>query len=161
MNATGSLVVGVDGSPASAAALRWAVRQAQLTGGEVCAVTAWSHPLAVDAGTPGRAIRDVAETHRRQLEDFLEIARVPGVAIRAEVSEGDPAEVLLSMAQDAELLVLGSHGHGKMLRALVGSVSAKCLREARCPVVILPARVAEGHAGEVLGALGYQPGPTV
>lgn len=163
MNATNVLVVGVDGSPTSAAALRWAVRQAQLTGGAVRAVTAWSYAPALDPGSVRHTAPETEEAHQRALDEFVEAARVPGVEIRTEVSEGDPAEVLLAAAQDADLLVLGRHGHGLVLRALVGSVSAKCLRGATCPVVILPAQVAEaeGNTGEVVGALGYQGGPIV
>ncbi|MTD59195.1 universal stress protein [Amycolatopsis pithecellobii] len=160
MSAAKSVVVGVDGSPTSAAALGWAVRQAQLTGSDVRAVTAWSYAPAFDPGWGKRTVQDIEQAHRRELAEFVDLARVPGVQIRAELTEGDPAEVLLAASRDADLLVLGRHGRGMVLRALLGSVSAKCLRAATCPVVILPA-VTKGNAGEVLGALRDETGPII
>ncbi|SFI76829.1 universal stress protein [Amycolatopsis sacchari] len=154
------IVVGVDGSPMSAAALRWAVRQAELTGGAVHAVTAWSYLPVLDLGAVQSTAQEMAEAHRRAQAKFVDAVRVPGVPTRAEVVEGDPADVLLAAARDADLLVVGRHGHGRLVRALVGSVSAKCLRDATCPVVVLPAKAAEAER-EVMGSLGYEAGPIV
>jgi nucleotide-binding universal stress UspA family protein len=72
-----------------------------------------------------------------------EIASIPGferagVPVTAEVVEGKPAEVLSAAARPADLLVLGSHGHGRMRHTVLGSVNEECVRKASCPVVVIP-----------------------
>jgi nucleotide-binding universal stress UspA family protein len=62
----------------------------------------------------------------------------PGVAVAEEAVEGPPARVLTDTARDADLLVLGSHGHGRLFHAVVGSVADACIRAATCPVVVAP-----------------------
>ncbi|WP_160148828.1 universal stress protein [Amycolatopsis alkalitolerans] len=163
MTSKGFLVAGVDGSASSTAALRWAMEQAEITGAELLAVTAWSHRLALDPGAPHLTAEEEAETHRKALRELVEAVRRPGVEVRMEVVEGDPADMLLRAAKGARLLVLGSHGHGLVLRALVGSVSARCLRLATCPVLVLPvpAVEAEAKAGEAVASLGYDAGPVL
>lgn len=135
------IVVGVDGSQASAAALRWAVREAAASHRRVHAVRAWTfEPLP----GPGAVVsRQRAEADRRRELDHL-IADVRGetapVTVTAEVVE-NPATTALGRASDgAAMLVLGSHGHSRVFRLLVGSVTEQCLRAATCPVVVIPAR---------------------
>ncbi|GAA5152298.1 MULTISPECIES: universal stress protein [Amycolatopsis] len=123
------LIVGVDGSASATAALRWAMRYAAATGTEVVAVTACASPPAVGGS-------------RLALDELVGQTRPPAVTVGTRAVVGDPAQVLLAAAEDADLLVLGSHGHGLGLHALLGSVSAQCLRFASCPVVILPVRCA-------------------
>jgi nucleotide-binding universal stress UspA family protein len=60
------------------------------------------------------------------------------VPIATEVLEGDPAQKLAEAARDADLLVVGSRGHGHLRHAVLGSVSEGCVRHATCPVVVLP-----------------------
>ncbi|AIJ23752.1 universal stress protein [Amycolatopsis methanolica] len=149
-----AIVVGVDGSAGSAAALRFAADEAARTGREVVAVHAWSYP-------GGGATADAVFTaHRRALGEMVDRAHrdQPDAKIRPEVTEGEPAQVLLSAAEDAAMLVLGSHGYGRLMRALVGSVGAQCLRRAHCPVVIVPAARAARHP---VAEMDYQPGPMV
>jgi nucleotide-binding universal stress UspA family protein len=136
------IVAGVDGSPSSLAALRWAVEQARLTGGTVDAVIAWQFPATGNFGwAPVSAIDDL---------DFEEIAKhtldgavgsigeqAAGVPIRQVVIQGLPAQVLLDAAGDADLLVVGSRGHGGFADALLGSVSQHCVHHATCPVVVM------------------------
>lgn len=134
------IVVGVDGSDSSKAALRWAIRQAKLTGALVEAVTAWQYPpgygwAPVDSG----AVTDIEGEAKSTLTGALtEIAGLdPEVPVRPVVTEGHAAEVLLNAAHGAELLVVGSRGHGAFTSALVGSVSMYCVLHARCPVLVL------------------------
>lgn len=156
MNTKGTIVVGVDGSTASAAALRWAVAEAAATGREVAAVAAWSYLSPLDPDAIGGSAEEVEAAHWKTLDELVDAVKRPDVVIRGELIEGEPAEVLLDAADDAALLVLGSHGHGLELAAVVGSVSAKCLRLARCPVVVLPVRAfdsgSRGSAAAVLAA---------
>ena len=117
------IVVGVDGSPASLGALEWAVRQASLTGAVVEAVTAWQFPATyggypVDAGTDWRAnaqaIQDTA---------VKEVLGDDATALVRRVEQGHSVRVLLEAAAGAELLVVGSRGHGGFTGLLLGSVS--------------------------------------
>jgi len=139
------IVVGTDGSPASRAALRWAVRQAELTGATVQPVIAWQYPVA----TGGYAWAPVAVLDSTDLREAAEkvlaeeIAEVLGartdVRVQPTATEGSPAQVLLDASAGADLLVVGSRGHGGFAGALLGSVSQHCVHHAKCPVVIVRA----------------------
>lgn len=147
------IVVGVDGSPSSLTALRWAVRQAALTGGIVDAVIAWQYlvnygaygaygwaPVTVDEG--GIDFGEIAE---KTLADAIAKTVDPNsaVVVRQRVVQGNPAQALLDMAKGAELLVVGSRGHGGFTGALLGSVGLHCVHHARCPVVVIRGHVHE------------------
>ena len=84
-----------------------------------------------------------------------------GPKVRIELAEHSPAVALIEASKTASVIVLGSHGRGRLLSMLIGSVAEKCLREASCPVVIIPARtVAEPEKAtenDLTGA--YVPGP--
>jgi len=131
-------VAGVDGSPSSREALRWAVRQAALTGSVVDAVTAWHDP----ASYAGYAWL-IADTYHKDLaaktlSDTVDSAITAGstVTVRQRVMEGHAARVLVDAARGADLLVVG-RGHGGISGMLLGSVSQHCVRHSPCPVVII------------------------
>lgn len=137
------IVVGVDGSPSSVAALRWAITEAGLTGDTVEAVIAWQYPIA--AGGYGWApvimdngidIQAIAE---KTLTEAIDQAAEPGCAVTVErrATEGYAPSVLVDASAHADLLVVGSRGHGTFTEALIGSVSQNCAHHARCPVVIV------------------------
>ena len=137
------IVVGVDGSQPANAALRWAVRHAELTGDAVEAVIAWQFPIvgasygwAGVAVTEGMDLRALAE---KTLAEAVGKTTGPdsAVAIEQRVVEGYPASVLVEESVGADLLVVGSRGHGTFAEALLGSVSQHCSHHARCPVVIV------------------------
>jgi nucleotide-binding universal stress UspA family protein len=150
------IVVGVDGSPGSLEALRWALAEAGLRGAEVRVVHAWMVPLidavpepwAIGSPTLGPSEDQVHEhleaAARKVLDASMEEARPadPGVEIEGELAEGRPAAALLAAAQDADLLVVGSRGRGGFAGLLLGSVSAQCVHHAPCPVVVVPAEQA-------------------
>ena len=138
------IVVGVDGSAESVAALRWACREASLRAAEVLAVLALEsacHQVASyavpaprpSAGSWGSA-RDVL---RRSVSEAL--ALFPGVSVRTEIAEGLAARVLLDQATDADMLVLGRNSQDPDPYRPAGPVIRVCLRSARCPVVIIGA----------------------
>jgi nucleotide-binding universal stress UspA family protein len=134
------IVVGVDGSGSSKAALRWAIRQAKLTGAAVQAVTAWRFPVGYGMATMDRGSVFDFETSAKQIltEALAEVSGLdPEVPVRPLVIEGHAAEVLLNAARGAELLVVGSRGHGGITSALLGSVSMSCVLHARCPVLVV------------------------
>ena len=133
------IVVGVDGSESSKAALRWAIRQARLTGGSVDAVTAWRYPATYGLAPVGDKGIDFEGHARKALTVALnEVSGLePDVPVRPVVTEGRAGEVLLRAAKGADLLVVGSRGYGEFASALLGSVSLYCVLHAHCPVLIL------------------------
>lgn len=133
------IVVGVDGSEPSKAALRWAIRQATLTGACVDAVTAWRYPTGYGWAPVADGELDVEGDAKRTLSEVLgEVSGLePEVPVRPLVAAGHAAEVLLRAAKGADLLVVGSRGHGGFASALVGSVSLYCVLHAHCPVLVL------------------------
>ncbi len=141
----GRIVVGVDGSVPSKAALAWAVRQANLTGAVVDAVLAWENPLTFRTPWPIGAMTDFKALAEDRLGDAMAgVADSAGRAeIRPYVIEGNAAQVLLDAAAGAELLVVGSRGYGGFAEALLGSVGQHCVHHATCPVVI----IRDSHAG--------------
>ncbi|SDJ95254.1 Nucleotide-binding universal stress protein, UspA family [Actinopolyspora mzabensis] len=140
------ITVGVDGSPASKAALRWAGRQARLTEGEITAVIAWEYPPIYGWEVPNGADldRDAARTLNAVLAETL--GEETSVVSHREVVQGHPARALLDVANEtaAALLVVGSRGHGGFTGALLGSVSQHCVAHARTPVVVVRA---DQHGG--------------
>jgi nucleotide-binding universal stress UspA family protein len=141
---TGSrIVAGVDGSPSSISALRWTIRQAELTGAAVDAVIAWHYPMPTGgygwAPTGMATSFDFKGNAEKVLAEAIGTASGPGgsVPVRARVVEGNPARVLLDVSDGADLLVVGSRGHGGFTEALLGSVSQHCVHHARCPVVVI------------------------
>jgi nucleotide-binding universal stress UspA family protein len=135
------IVVGVDGSPSSVEALRWALEQAELTGARIEVVTAWEPQAAywwampvIDEGAEALAQRMQADCMRQVLH-----AVPPRVELDQFVTQGPPAKVLMKAAEGARLLVLGTRGHRPLVEAMLGSVGQQCVHEARCPVVIMPA----------------------
>ena len=137
------IVVGVDGSAGSIAALDWAVRQAEVTGSELTAVLAYSYDLAwIDGGMDyvPKWIERTAVEARRTLDEIV-AERVPEtspVVVHAMVVEGPTARVLVEIAREADLLVVGSRGRGGFSGLFLGSVSQRCAERAPCPVVVVP-----------------------
>ena len=132
------IVVGVDGSVPSKAALAWAVKQARLTGATVEAVIAWELPATYGFPVPVPAM-DYGGLAAEVLAGAIAEASSPGepVKIRSTVAEGSAARVLLDASAGAELLVVGSRGHGGFTEALLGSVGQHCVHHATCPVVVI------------------------
>jgi nucleotide-binding universal stress UspA family protein len=136
------VVVGVDGSAESVAALRWACREASLRGAEVLAVLALEaacHQVASYAVPPPRssggswgAARDAL---RRSVGEAAGL--FPDVKVRTEIAEGLAARVLLDHAADADMLVLGRALHSPDPYRAAGPVIRACLRAAQCPVVVI------------------------
>jgi nucleotide-binding universal stress UspA family protein len=135
------VVVGVDGSAESVAALGWAARYAQQAGATVRAVLAWHYPGAV--GGPPIEVSPLRHETEQQMQDRLgeAVAQVyPGPAqgdVEAKVSYGHPAEVLIGESRDADLLVVGHRGHGGFPGMHLGSVSIHCVNHSECPVTVV------------------------
>jgi nucleotide-binding universal stress UspA family protein len=140
------IVVGVDGSEASLEALRWAFRQAELTRARLEIVTAWEPAPAAPYGwsmavPAGPIDYDPVAVATKVAADAVSLAlgdtSQATVETETRVIEGHPAPTLVETSQGADLLVVGSSGHGAFVGMLLGSVSAHCARHASCPVVIV------------------------
>lgn len=145
------IVVGVDGSPAGTAALRWAVKNATRQHGRVRAVSVRYAPELMPAtsfalephGT--RAPEMDAGQREAWLRDLIASASA-GIDDPAPVEVlslvGDPETELTRAAAGADLLVVGGHGQGPLAEVFLGSVAAGSVRHAECPVVVIPTAVA-------------------
>ncbi|MFJ8882371.1 universal stress protein [Streptomyces sp. NPDC102402] len=137
----GRIVVGVDGSDPSVKALRWAVRQAELTGDTVEAVNSWEYPSTSWASMmPGmpedfdpQAVATVALTEA--LEEAL--GTEGAAAVAKVVVIGNPAQSLLDRSRGANLLVVGARGRSGLRATLLGSVSLHVAQHATCPVTVV------------------------
>ena len=140
----GLIVVGVDGSRDSIAALRFAIDEARLRGDDVRPVIAWHVPTSgyETAWSIPADAEGIEKVARANLTRGLEESGAPdsGIALTPAVREGQAAEVLCWEARDAELLIVGSGGPDGVGPSLPGSVSQECVHHAPCPVVVLPHR---------------------
>lgn len=141
------ILVGVDGSEGSRQALAWAVEEAALRGASVEAVSVWRDPYGGDMSLEFdmEHFRDDREALLDHAQDQLTAtiegatARHPELEVDQVLLQGDdPARILCERSADADLLVVGSRGHGGFLRLLLGSVSTRCAHHSKCPVAIIP-----------------------
>lgn len=139
-----NIVVGVDGSDGSKRALRWAAEEARARGGRLTLVRAW-YPSASLYGfgfglIDAEAVSDLRILAQKQLEEICtENADIlDGIDVDCRVVEDLAANALLEAARDADLLVVGTRGHGGFAGLLLGSVSAHCAHHTPCPLVIVP-----------------------
>jgi nucleotide-binding universal stress UspA family protein len=131
------VIVGVDGSAESVTALKWASAYASVTGATLRAAIAWHYP-AVGPGPVGLAPESVSDEVRQSMRRVLANAVAAAKADAEQVvAYGHPAQVLVDASKAAELLVVGSRGHGAFTGMMVGSVSIHCVTHAHCPVVVV------------------------
>jgi nucleotide-binding universal stress UspA family protein len=133
-----TIVVGVDGSDTSIAALHWACEQAARTGSSIAAITTWHWPMSLGAAIPIPEGYDPAGDAQAMLDRIVEplAGEFPSVAIRSRTAKGHAPEALVEASRHADLLVVGSRGHGELSGLLIGSVSQYCAAHAESPVLI-------------------------
>jgi nucleotide-binding universal stress UspA family protein len=144
----GVIIVGVDHSAGAEEALRFAFEEAQLRRATLRAVHAWQFGYIGAPGIEGSVPVLGAELseHRAAADAALDATvreTIPdpgGVTIERRVVEGAAAAVLVEESRGADLLVVGSRGHGGFAQLLLGSVSQQCAHHAECPVVIVRPR---------------------
>ncbi|MEU3459328.1 universal stress protein [Streptomyces sp. NPDC006733] len=147
------IVVGVDGSDSSCAALRWAAAEAATRRADLVVVHVWEPSGAHHAPyAPNPGVRSRTEDRSRAQDRLRTAVRRalgprPAVAVRLVLTEGRPSPVLLAHAQRAVLLILGHHPSSSPLRPALGPVARDCVRRAPCPVVTVPC--GSGGHGEV------------
>jgi nucleotide-binding universal stress UspA family protein len=141
-----TILVPVDFNPHAAAALRHAVELAQKSEARIVVMYAdrFDPPTEFTARQTGEISESIDESRRQTLAALERYAReiVPaGIELRAVVREELPVPAILheAEAQNADLIVMGSHGHGAIARLLLGSVSAGVKKATKRPVVTVPA----------------------
>jgi nucleotide-binding universal stress UspA family protein len=135
------VVVGVDGSDSSVAALSWASRYGAATGATVRAVRVWHYPTAAGlppGKTPEPVENEVEGWVRDELSQAVTKANPDSAAqVETKIVYGHPAEALIDESRGESLLVLGHRGHGGFAEALTGSIVIHCVNHAACPVVVV------------------------
>jgi nucleotide-binding universal stress UspA family protein len=137
---TGSVMVGVDGSSGSDAAVVWAAAYAAAHRRPLAIVHGTGAPVVTDFGfdldDAGEGLRAAGLRVTERARD-LAVATSPAVDVVVHVEVREPRSVLIEQASEAHLLVLGSRGHGVVLSLLLGSVSVALAALAACPVIVV------------------------
>ncbi|HWH28162.1 MAG TPA: universal stress protein [Mycobacteriales bacterium] len=147
------IVVGVDRSAAARAAAQWALAEGLRRGRPVTAVNAWvdpvtaGYPIAVAMEERAEAVASAAlATAQEVLKEATDaVPAADGVDAHAVAVRGAPAAVLTEASRDADLVVVGTRGHGALSRAVLGSVSGSLLHHAHAPVAVVPEPRAPGR----------------
>ena len=145
------IVVGIDGSPPSEEALRWALAEARLRGAELEVVHAWEFPAVGVAPYGGVSMpvitRDELEKAaealvRRTVRDVIGAEAGPPVSVSTVVRAGKAADVILAESKGAAMVVVGARGRGGFAALVLGSVSSQVVHHAPVPVVVIPSAAA-------------------
>ncbi len=138
------IVVGFDGSTGARCALDWAIGEAALRKASLTAVMVVPIPLTIGpAAAPVSGVVDEETLRETEAVTRAEVEKAAvghDVAVSVRATCGVPAEELLNAADGADMIVVGSRGHGGFARLLLGSVSSQVAHHATCPIVIVPER---------------------
>jgi len=137
-----TILVGVDGSRGSRKALAWAADEAGQHGADLVVLKVWEHAAPPNVGTGGVPRGDVPDTSQDAAEELVqlikeELGENPPVVTLPRVKQGRPAEVLIEESSAADLLVVGTRGHGGFAGLVLGSVSQHVAAYAQCPVTVV------------------------
>jgi len=134
----GRVVAGIDGSPASIQALRWALTYATFTGCATEVIMAWDWPASRASPSPVLSGGEPEMSAEQLLDHLIEQMRTefPYQRIEGQVVQGHTAPLLVEASKGADLLVIGSRGHSEFVGMLIGSVSEYCATNAHCPVLV-------------------------
>lgn len=165
-SAVGRIVVGVDGSPEADAALRWAAEEADLRGAELVI----AHARVVVAAAPlsdltfASVRRELVAAAAGLLADARDevLSRFPDLTVDTSDAEQRPEDLLITWSDDADLVVTGSRGRGRLTAGLLGSVSVRTAAHTHCPAVIVSASRAGAvdRSGPVVAGVGTSPAAT-
>jgi len=145
---TKRIAVGLDGSAPSREALLWAADQAHLTGSSLRIIMTWEYPQSF--GWPVAYPEDFDPQQETANALRTLVAEVlgddPPCPVELVAEEGHPGPTLVAAAREADLLVMGSRGHGAFAGMILGSVSEYCAAHSPVPVVIVRRDEATGNA---------------
>ncbi len=131
-----TVVVGVDGSSESAHAVEWGADFAEKIDADLLLATAWQWPVSY--GTPLTWVGFEPDVEAQKIvEQARATVTLPEDRVQTAIREGSPGSVLVELAEESAALVVGSQGHNAIAEAVLGSVSAYCVRRAKCPVVVV------------------------
>jgi len=133
------IVVGVDGSEGSKAALEWAIDEARRRQAVVEAVNAWHQPFVTGYAYLGEIdLGEFVTEAEEVLDKAIAAVDTTGVTVEHKVVAGGASQVLVEEAKGASMVVVGSRGRGGFTGLMLGSVSQQTAHHAPCPVVIIP-----------------------
>jgi nucleotide-binding universal stress UspA family protein len=137
-----TIVVGVDGSPGSRKALTWAAAEANQHMADLVVLNVWEHTLMPPAGSVSVSEHYVPDPSQATAEELVriikdELGEDPPVPVQPRVKQGSAAKVLIEESATADLLVVGSRGHGGFAGLVLGSVSQHVAAYADCPVTVV------------------------
>ncbi len=137
-----TIVVGVDGSPSSRTALKWASAEAVDHRADLVVINVWEHTLPPPTGSVSVSEHYVPEPSQRTPDDLVKIIKEvlgedPPVLVQPHVKQGNPAKILIEQSETADLLVVGTRGHGGFGGLVLGSVSQHVAAYAKCPVAVI------------------------
>lgn len=138
----GRVVVGIDGSPLSVDAAHAAFEAASVRGVGLTLLHVWNAPGYDTAGITLPNTMKLDEAHQDELRDMAETVdglqeKYPDVQVEQRLEQGKPGKVLAAASRGAELIVVGSRGHGGFARLMLGSTSHSLLHHAECPVLVV------------------------
>ncbi|OHV03744.1 universal stress protein [Mycobacterium talmoniae] len=161
------ILVGVDGSPSSAAAVDWAARDAAMRGASLALVHILAPPVVMtfpETPMPPGYAEWQEEQGQRHIRDALELVRgrtgpAGPLQVSGETMIGSTVPTLVELSTQATMIVVGCRGHGRLRRSLLGSVSSSLVRHAHCPVAVIhdwedPLAPDPGQAPVVVGIDG-------
>ena len=160
---TPTVVVGTDGSRPASAAVRWAAGEAGRRSADLVIVHGYDERWIVDAHLPAPGFTDVALARAAEIAadaDLVARAVAPELVIRREIDAGEPVPALLRAARSADLVVVGSRGHGGFAGLVLGSVGQAVATRAPCSVVVVRGRP-EAAAGPIVVGADGSPGGAV
>ena len=135
----GRIAVGIDGSQCSEEALRWAIEEALRCDAELILVHGWTYPYQGPKTGITEARDDMKLDAMRTLEASARLVRdhAPTLRCHSIISEESPAKAIIDAAKEADMLVVGSRGHGGFSALLLGSVSRTVLQHSPVPVAVI------------------------
>jgi nucleotide-binding universal stress UspA family protein len=136
-----TIVVGVDGSPPSRTALSWAATEAADHQADLVVLSVWEPGLIPPTGNPSVG-HTAGRTSENAADDLVavireELGEEPPVLVQPRVVQGNPAHALIEASADADLLVVGTRGHGGFAGLILGSVSQHVAAYAKCAVTVV------------------------
>jgi nucleotide-binding universal stress UspA family protein len=138
------ITVGIDGSSHSARALEWALKAAAIMHTRLTVLTVHSVPMSGWTGNPIVLPGDTDDQEKARqaaeemtLKAIAQLGEAQPASFTVRAVTGYPAEELINASEDADLLVVGSHGAGGFARLIIGSVSNYVVHHAHCPVVVV------------------------
>lgn len=137
-----NILVPVDGSANAKRALEKAVAMAKDSSSPITAIYVMERPPTVYVQSQ-KVLDDALAKHKKEADAVLDeceaLAASQGIKIEAVVAQGEPAGTIVGYAEKGgfDMIIMGSRGRGKMTEAVLGSVSSKVLKDAKCPVVIV------------------------